>query len=622
MHSLRATLLGSILTLGLLGAAPARGDNGKIFAVVIGIDEYVHDSIPKLRYAVADAKLFAQALQDVIHVPKEQVILMTSDSVDETLQPKVTNVAFRLGGLQSLVKPDDTIIFYFAGHGLSMDTDSYLLTQEADNRNAATLKFSALRGSDLTDLLRAAQPARVIVVVDACRNNPTKPTAALSFTYPTLGAATGKRESATLFSCSVGERSWEWDERKHGFFTYYLVQGLRKEAADSEGQVTLGNLHTYLGQEVPKSCKLLTSAIQTPTFTYQGPGPESWVLAHIAPSGPRVASGGVKKDADDSKFVAQLEAERARADREVALRKAAEARADCESSKRIEIEQRLAILEKQIPVGKVAAQPSGQPSSSVIAYADRGVYPEEAKNKALEAEVARLKAENESLRARLTALQGGAKQVGMVTASSREVTLVEKEISESETGSRSVPADSSKDRAMLEQQADRQMLNLKLKLVETQLQPALDARAVDENLRDELALMRYYAKIQRLETMNYAAQAGAAEAASKQAATELRVAQIRSRESVALIQDLRAELVRTRSELTIAVRELETLREENTSLRKEVAVLGVEVSQMKANPPPSNNNGPHFWKITGPHHQRDYVKLNRTDEATQLPAGK
>jgi len=45
--------------------------------------------------------------------------------------------------------------------------------------------------------------------------------------------------SATLYACNVEKRAYEWAEKKHGVFSYYLLEGLNGEAVNSQGKVTI-----------------------------------------------------------------------------------------------------------------------------------------------------------------------------------------------------------------------------------------------------------------------------------------------------------------------------------------------------------------------------------------------
>ncbi|MBX3171355.1 MAG: caspase family protein [Candidatus Eremiobacteraeota bacterium] len=380
---------------------------GKTYAVVVGIDNYLNPNVPKLRYAVSDANIFAQALKQTLKVPESQLFLLTSDSPDDASHPRAVNIANRLAWLNSHVKREDTIIFYFAGHGITMDKQPYLLTEESDNSNTLTLGVSSLPGAALMDYLSKVKAANVWLVLDACRNSASREPNSLgdvSFTRTDVG----QDRSATMFSCKIGERSWESEEFEHGFYTYYLVAGLREKAVDDKGEINLQGLSDFVGSQVPVAVAKMGQK-QTPWLSYGGG--DRWVLAR----GLKPASGkaAVKADAELAQYVAKLEMTQAELDRETARRVAAEARAQMLEGKRIELEQRLAILEKKLGLksGPTAAAPT---APNTLAYGDRGLGNAD-QREALKAEVTRLKAENTSLNQRLAKLEENMKQIGMVS---------------------------------------------------------------------------------------------------------------------------------------------------------------------------------------------------------------
>src|SRR5262249_42941666 len=53
-----------------------------------------------------------------------------------------------------------------------------------------------------------------------------------------------------LFSCSAGQRAYEHETLKHGVFFHYVLEGLRKDAADKRGRVTFDALQSYVREEV------------------------------------------------------------------------------------------------------------------------------------------------------------------------------------------------------------------------------------------------------------------------------------------------------------------------------------------------------------------------------------
>ena len=372
------------------------GEGGKTYAVVIGVDNYLSPNVPKLRYAVADANIFAQAIKQTLKLPNENVFLLTSDSPDDPNHPRAVNIANRLAWLNSHCKREDTIIFYFAGHGITMDKQPYLLTEESDNSNSLSLGVSSLPGAVLMDYLSKVKAANVWLVLDACRNNSGRDPNSLddvAFTRTNVG----QDRTATMFSCKIGERSWESEDFKHGFYTYYLVAGLREKAVDDKGVIDMQGLSKFVSNEVPLAVKKLNQT-QTPWLSYGGS--DSWVLAQ----GMTPASGKpvAKSEAAVAEWVTKLELKQAELDKETARRVAAEARAQALEGTRIELEQRLTALEKKLGLKSGPTASASEPN--VMAYADRGVGNAD-QSEAYKSEIDRLKTENRSLNDRLAKLE-------------------------------------------------------------------------------------------------------------------------------------------------------------------------------------------------------------------------
>ncbi len=287
--SVMTRLLVLLLLTGASFGAPA----GKKWAIVVGVDQYQRSSVSDLKFAVSDAELFADALVNTVGLPKEQVFLYTSNAPSPGEQPRLTNLVYRLEWLNERVSENDTVFFYFAGHGVETDGQAFLLMDNADNRSLATLGMSSLKADLLFDLLAQCRAKDTLVVLDACRNDPVagrgsqdnplteSMTRGLVFKPEEVskGATSVRgRNLATLFACGLGERSYEWPEKGHGYFTYYLVEGLKGASGQSSGPITLAGLAGYVRDQV-SNVSGRAGESQQPTLRYEGPGPESWVLA-------------------------------------------------------------------------------------------------------------------------------------------------------------------------------------------------------------------------------------------------------------------------------------------------------------------------------------------------------
>jgi uncharacterized caspase-like protein len=244
--------------------------------------------VTDLRYAESDAKLFSSALCEVGGFEPERVFLYTTGARKTEERPLLTNLVYRLESLKDLVSKDDSLFFYFAGHGVEIEGETFLLTENADNRSRATLTMSALRADLLRELLLACDAKETLIVLDACRNDPMagrgsednrlSESMSRGLVFSAKGDSAVEKSLATLLACGVGERSYEWPEKQHGYFTYHLVEGLKSQASDATGEVNLAGLSRYVRENVSQDARQ-AGHTQQPSLKYEGPGPEHWILA-------------------------------------------------------------------------------------------------------------------------------------------------------------------------------------------------------------------------------------------------------------------------------------------------------------------------------------------------------
>ncbi len=234
--------------------------NAKRYALIVGVDEYQDSQINRLGGASNDAKALADALVKYAGFPSENVILLTSaQAVDK--QPTRSNILRRLSNLRQVVPKDGLLLFSFAGHGIEREGHAYLLPLDAQvGTDIALLEDSAINVEAMRDRIRQTNVAQVLIILDACRNNPmagrgdTRST--LSKTY-TQGFNFDIRNQditafATLYATGVGFAALEFKDKKQGYFTWALVEGLKGAAANSKGEVTLAGLVKYVQETVPR----------------------------------------------------------------------------------------------------------------------------------------------------------------------------------------------------------------------------------------------------------------------------------------------------------------------------------------------------------------------------------
>jgi uncharacterized caspase-like protein len=249
------------------------------WALLVGINNYLND-ISSLKYCVADVVAFRDALVNVAGFKQERIFLMT-DEMEGQMEPTNINVIMRLDILASQIKADDTFVFYFSGHGIAREDQSFLLAANSVTTTANTLEQSAIPLNMVNKILSSVKAQQLLTVIDACRNNPETGRSdennvltddfSKGFKIRRRSGNNGQPSvSATLYACNVGERAYEWAEKGHGVFSYYLLQGLNGRAANSQGQVTVSGLAEYTQGKVVEWAQTYRSKKQTPWLEKSG----------------------------------------------------------------------------------------------------------------------------------------------------------------------------------------------------------------------------------------------------------------------------------------------------------------------------------------------------------------
>ncbi|MCC5989056.1 MAG: caspase family protein [Pararhodobacter sp.] len=147
------------LLAALLPALPALAQSRH--ALVIGIDDYAH--VEPLQKAGNDARAMARALEQAGFAVDLQI-----DVGEAALLAALNRLARRAG-------PGDEVVVFFAGHGVELDGQNYLLPADVPALapgEELIIRRRSIPVSDITDELSARQVRISLLILDACRDNP------------------------------------------------------------------------------------------------------------------------------------------------------------------------------------------------------------------------------------------------------------------------------------------------------------------------------------------------------------------------------------------------------------------------------------------------------------------
>ncbi len=219
--------------------------------LAVGISDYRDPLVPTRKFAAQDAELVASYFKTVGGVPAANVRVLQDR---KALRPDIEEAI--LDWLPPRLTPESVVIVYFAGQALVAPTgETFLLPYEGGS--ASTTRLYPLK--DLRAALAKLNAQQVVLIFDGALLRLGKDAKAPKWD---VGGGTLVR----LIGTTGLQSGLEPDQLKHGLFTYYLLRGLRGEAdANHDGDVTLGELTTFVRQTVPATAKSQFKQDQRPS---------------------------------------------------------------------------------------------------------------------------------------------------------------------------------------------------------------------------------------------------------------------------------------------------------------------------------------------------------------------
>ena len=236
------------------------------YAVLIGINNY-HESLGELKYAGADCRRLKDVLLNGdLGFDKERMLLLDDTQRDDR-KPTFANIHTWLSSWLAQPKKDDTVLFYFAGHGRDMDGKSYLVPGDA---TLSTLHTLGIPLANIQELMGRCKARNKILIIDACHSGAGRDVAPMSINWQdNLSKSEG---IYTMTSCGVDELSHEWDEKSQGVFSWFLSEALSGHCTPNpDGKLTIERIYEWVHEKVT-NWAANHRCTQTPKRFYHGSG--------------------------------------------------------------------------------------------------------------------------------------------------------------------------------------------------------------------------------------------------------------------------------------------------------------------------------------------------------------
>ncbi len=210
---------------------PAREGSG-LHAVVVGVDQYVETNL-QLNFARSDAQRFAGALK------QREGKYYGRVEVTELLDGQVSaqGVLSELEAAVARARKGDTVLFFFAGHGVRGSDGGYYLAPP--ELAAADPAGTGLAWAKVAAVIAKSQ-VRVVVILDACHSGATGVQGFAGNDEAAGELLRGGHAPIIVLAASKG-RQYSFEDLPNlppkwggGVFTHALVETLTRKAGDAD----------------------------------------------------------------------------------------------------------------------------------------------------------------------------------------------------------------------------------------------------------------------------------------------------------------------------------------------------------------------------------------------------
>jgi tetratricopeptide (TPR) repeat protein len=247
-----------ILKNAVATPAPQVAKQGRRIALVIGNSAY--KNVPALSNPQNDARAVATSLRNIGF----DAVTLVVDATRETLIDDLRAFA-------DDAEKADWAVVYYAGHGMEVNGQNYLIPTDAKLTTDRDVQFAAIQLDQVMAALEGAKKLK-LVVLDACRDNPFAPqmrqtiAPATAVAASTAGASTGSRSIGRgLGEVKVQGASLVVFAAKHG------ETALDGEGGDSPFAVAIVQRIATPGVEINKIFRLVRDDVMEATAGRQEP---------------------------------------------------------------------------------------------------------------------------------------------------------------------------------------------------------------------------------------------------------------------------------------------------------------------------------------------------------------
>ena len=216
------------LTLLCVSLVYAADGQGRRIALVIGNGNYQQSDLPKLANPPHDAEDIAKALRGFGF----EVIERKNQTL-EAMNSAIAEFGSKIGG-------SEAALFYYAGHGIQVKNQNYLIPVNAKIESEASVPYQGVNLNQVLDEMDNGKSGTNIVMLDACRNNPITGKFRSGQTRGLASPGAAPKGTVIVYSTDPGNVASDGDGR-NGLFTEGLLTAFKGKDLSLDGVLSVAS---------------------------------------------------------------------------------------------------------------------------------------------------------------------------------------------------------------------------------------------------------------------------------------------------------------------------------------------------------------------------------------------
>jgi hypothetical protein len=226
-----------------------------LYILSIGVDQYKDRSV-NLKYAAKDAgDIGEKLLKQSATIYKPQNIhyeLLTDDKATKD------GIIIKIDELSRKIKPNDIFILFFAGHGVLLQSQYYLLTSDFDGTLSDA---SIINSNEIVEMSKKMKSLSQLFIFDTCQAGGID--AIVSGLYDARISVLAKKIGLHIYASASSVHEAMDGYEGNGLFSYSLLEGLNSNTQadrNNDGKVSLVELGEYVKAKTTDISKSLGHA--------------------------------------------------------------------------------------------------------------------------------------------------------------------------------------------------------------------------------------------------------------------------------------------------------------------------------------------------------------------------